>query len=569
MEPYMKLNPIGWLRERRPEPLLIVALLISVFAYSNIFKGQFVWDDVDFIVNWQEIRNLPENLPGLLKGDLPEIHKGAYRPLRSIYYALAYSWFGLNPTGYHVLGLLAHLAGVIFVYLIGWEITRNKKAAGVAAAIFAVHPALVESVSWITPSFDNIGVVLGLGSVYGFFRFRRSKDVKWKWMYIALALLAFFSNEITLTLPVLLTLSDWLMNTINPDKKKTVKATFRFKGWRQSLINQVLAIKEVWLLDIVFWAIKFGVFNANQVHRYMFGSLEKTLWLMVKVMVMYLKMAVWPDPLTVNHLIRPGVSAFYYHDYNYANLPKAPGFADIDMLAALLILVVTGVVCFKFRKKQPLWWWVFGWLVICLMPVMQIFPRSTIFAERYLYIPLVGLSIVAGSLLAKLVKKYKAAGWAAVAIIVVVFAARTYIRNFDWKSNSALWRSTIAVGPESSTAYNNLADALFKEGNINQALSMSKKAVELNPNDVTNLNNLAAIYFNLKQYDQAAVFYDQLTKLVPNDPQGFMDLADTYLVAGKYPEAAVNYRKVLNRLPDNEYAKKQLLMIDEEKMKGK
>jgi tetratricopeptide (TPR) repeat protein len=135
---------------------------------------------------------------------------------------------------------------------------------------------------------------------------------------------------------------------------------------------------------------------------------------------------------------------------------------------------------------------------------------------------------------------------------------RTHNRNFAWQSNFTLWTATIKTGPESATAYNNLAEAAYSLGKINEALSAAQKAVSLNPNDITNLYNLANLNSVQKNFSEAIRYYQSITILDPDNPQSYSDLANAYMNMGNYKLAAQNYRKALNRLPGNIYLEQQL-----------
>ena len=156
----------GRLFWRQPGVFLAVVLFLTVLCYSNIFKNEFVCDDLAFIVNWpliQDARNWPQFFG---PENQPESERGVYSPLKTLVHSLSYQAFELNTFGYHVLSLLIHLAGTTLVFLIAAQLTQSVLAAFLASVIFGVHPVHVEAITFITASVDTLGVVLMFASFY-------------------------------------------------------------------------------------------------------------------------------------------------------------------------------------------------------------------------------------------------------------------------------------------------------------------------------------------------------------------------------------------------------------------
>ena len=103
---------------------IIIIVVLTVLAYSNIFKNQFVWDDQFFIQEWKEIRDW-KNFPLMLKGAQPPRYKGAFRPGLSVNHLVFYQIFGTNPIGWHLQSLIVHLICTILVYLIASLVISN------------------------------------------------------------------------------------------------------------------------------------------------------------------------------------------------------------------------------------------------------------------------------------------------------------------------------------------------------------------------------------------------------------------------------------------------------------
>ncbi len=194
---------------RRGVHILGLALAVAL-AYGNILSNTFVWDDRDYLVNWQSVKSL-DHIGELLGGDNP--HAGSYRPLTSIYYALSVTAYGDNVFGYHCNKIALHILASILCYLIFLHLSKSTFLSLGGALFFALHPIHAEVVTSMTSAYDLSAVFL-LGSVLLFFYFDGRQTLpraRWEarfWLTylgsLALALLAYFSYELTLALPFLL-----------------------------------------------------------------------------------------------------------------------------------------------------------------------------------------------------------------------------------------------------------------------------------------------------------------------------------------------------------------------------
>src|SRR5438876_4576924 len=148
--------------------LLIAFILTLTFLVNlNLFSVPFIYDDYDFLFNWQNIHNL-ENIPSLLLGDTPPGHEGVYRPLRSIFYMLSLQVFGHNLFFYHIQELIVYSLCVMFVYLITQKMLKNKLLPFLTALFFAILSIHIDNIANLTASFDTIGVVFFFLSFYLF-----------------------------------------------------------------------------------------------------------------------------------------------------------------------------------------------------------------------------------------------------------------------------------------------------------------------------------------------------------------------------------------------------------------
>jgi len=143
----------------KPKILVFILLLWTSLVYVNSFNNTFVIDDQIFIVDWPLIKNL-NNLPEFFgSNNQPEGEEGVYSPLKTCFHALNYHLWGLNPIGHHLVALLIHIIGTLFVYRLSILLTNNSITAFLCGLFFGLHPIHVEAVTFLTASIDTLGVV--------------------------------------------------------------------------------------------------------------------------------------------------------------------------------------------------------------------------------------------------------------------------------------------------------------------------------------------------------------------------------------------------------------------------
>jgi hypothetical protein len=169
--------------------------VVAFLAYSNTLGNSLLWDDVEFITQWELPHDL-SNLPLLLQGAVPPSHEGVFRPLRGLFYAVSYQLWGLNPAGYRIQAVMVHVACSILIYLVSVELLKNREAAVLCSLLFAAHPVHTEAVTFTASSFDLIGTIFMLSSMLLYLRAERLSAAS-----AALALAAFLTDELTPSCP--------------------------------------------------------------------------------------------------------------------------------------------------------------------------------------------------------------------------------------------------------------------------------------------------------------------------------------------------------------------------------
>jgi len=530
---------------------LSVVLLVGIctLVFSSALNNGFVWDDFDFIVNWQALRAFPSNTYDLLSGSLPSTHAHAYRPLRSIYYGTAFRFFHLEPQLYHLLSIVVHTAVVVTIFLSIKKITKSNNSALLGSLLFGLHPSNSEAVYWITASFDSIGSLFFFLSLYFFISFRQKVAKSHPQMvrqtfYVVSVLcagIAFYSYELTLTLPAILALYDYLH----------YKKLFRWKTFFPYL-----------LLNSGYWFMRFVELKITNDKPPVFESTIDNLLLVPLLIFHYVKQTFFPLVVTVNHQLKTDLTSFFYADYNFKAPPLPPTIFNLQVLSGIVLLMLVVVGFIKWRQKFPPL--IFAGLAffVTLVPVLQLFPRSIIFSERYLYLGIGIATIFITKVVNEKVPRRRQTLLAVVtSCLLVGFAYKTHLRGYDWKNGISLWTASAQTTPKSMTMYRNLSDAYNKDKQFEKTIETAKKGIEINPNNYTVYSNLASGYLGLQELDLALGAFEKVLELNPNDVYAYVKVGDIYYVKNNPSEAIKYYRMALN-YPSNYTQYLQLRLVE-------
>jgi len=430
--------------------------------------------------------------------------------LRSIFYTISYGLFGLDPIGYHVQSIIVNLVCVLLVYLIIFQITQKHWIAGPSALFFSVQPLHVEAITHMTPSFDTIGIAFMLLSFYAYLR-----DGKmWKYLSWASAAIAFFTDELTIVLPLMMILHDMLFA-----RKKYPK-----------IVKQII---PYFIFAFTYLFIRFVLLATPSRAGYLEGSFYLTMLAMVKVFFRYIQLLFVPFGLNHNHTISEGIFAFQKE-----SLPKAilsQSIFDLNIIIPLLIMGVLFILAFCARKKHPLITFGAGIFLVGLAPVSQIIPLAQLMSERYVFVSSIGTCAILGYCIFLLMKKrkYQPFGIALLLVVTLFFGAMTYQRNAVWKDPVALWSDTVEKSPGSQEAYNNLGVSYMEKKDLADAFLYYNKALELNPDSPKTLNNVGIAYALSGNFTEAIKYYIKAITLAPNYTRGYYNLAVAYKQIGR------------------------------------
>lgn len=526
-------------------PLLIIIFLTSL-AFFSIFQNDFVSDDYDFILNWEKNKSWI-HLPDLLKGELPQTHDHSYRPVRSLLYILSYQTWGWEVLGYHLLSLFIHLSSTVLVYYIGLSLSGRRLVATLSALLFGIHPVHTESITWITSSFDMIGIVFFLASFYLYLRVWEREEKKWIFLIpsIFLAFLAIFTYEMTFTLPLLILFYDLYFKRIN------------FKSFVSNLKIYFLYFSPI----ILYLFVRFYLLGIWGKLRYVGDNTLIHILVMTKAFAKYLSILVLP-------LNQNFISTL---DNEIVVLP-VPKFPPIEVIynpwlllrdALIVTLIVIGALIGY--KKKPFVFFCLVWFFLSLLPIIGIAPPGIIFAEKYLYLASFPILLLLAKLLVSFLESnsllVNKLGLVLVVFITVSLSFLTYSRNLIWRDSLSLWEDTVQKSPKSSYARNNLGRAYEDLGNKDKAIEEYKQSTNLDPKGLAPRSNLAGIYLSLGEYELASDTLKEALSLAPKNPYLHYNFGIVFEKAQKFDLAREQYQKVLEIIPSFSSARTRLQIL--------
>jgi hypothetical protein len=524
--------------------VLIGLAALVLLSFSGVFQNGFVhYDDHVYVTDNPHVRG------GLswegVRWALTATEAGFWHPLTWLSLMADAQAFRLNPAGYHGTSLLLHLltTGLLFFVLSG--LTGSVWRSAFAAALFGVHPLQVEAVAWVAARKDVLSAffwVLSLG-VYGWYALRPG-------LLRYVSLLAVFalglaSKPMVATLPLVLLLLDvWpLRRPVRGDGTRLLGGVTRF---RPAAVGRLL-LEKVPLAVMAALAVAVTVLAEGKAGA--LKSLESfTVFQRVANAVVsyvrYLGKVLWPADLSIH----------YGH----------PGDWPVWAVAgsALLLAVISVAVLSRFRKAPYLG---VGWLwfLVTLLPVIglvQIGIHSM--ADRYAYLPSIGLFLMASWGLADLSRGWlpsRPAAAAAVAFAVLaVLAVVTWNQVSHWRSAVTVFRHAARVEPANALVLNNLGGFLFEEGNYREAEKVLREVVRLFPSAGGFRSNLANTLYEQGSWGEAAAEYREALRLGYRKADTYADLGMALLKLGQREEGLRMLGKALELDPGNARAREHL-----------
>jgi tetratricopeptide (TPR) repeat protein len=522
-------------RQRLRPHLVLAAVLaaVTIAVYLPVFDFRFVnYDDDVYVTENSRIGQ------GLTRDNVAwsatAFVAGNWHPLTLVSHMIDVSLFGLDPAGHHGMNLVFHVANVVLLFWLLAGTTLKTWPSALVAALFAVHPLNVQTVAWISERKSVLSTTFWLLALLAHVAYRRRPGVAAYLSVVACAALALASKPMAVTLPLTLVLIDYWPLAVRPTHRGWVS----LRDARELLpivvlagVSAVLTLKAQHAIAAIqsvtafSWPVRLG----NAVVSY--------AW--------YLKATFWPS----------GLAVFYPH-------PMASlGFAQIAA-SALLFVALCSTVVVKGRAFPALatgWWW----YVATLLPVAGLIQvGSQAYADRYAYVPLIGIFIAIAWLAVRATEAISAP-WRRVIVVaslawIAALSLTTRAQLPHWRDSVSLFQRAIDVVPNNALAQNNLGMAFVEEGNVAEALAHFQEAVALAPMDTDARSNLGNALRVLGRPAEAVIAYDAALSQLPGDASIHYNLATALIDVGRRDDAVAHLNDAVKL--DPEHAKARFLL---------
>jgi len=484
--------------------MILFILILTFIAFYPTLKYSFIdtWDDSDYVSDNRNIQSL-SNFKEIVTTPV----QGNYHPLTMLTLALNYALSGKNATSYHLANLLLHLLNVVLVFFFVLRLTRKKYwIAFITALLFGIHPLHVESVAWVAERKDVLYSFFFLCGLISYLKFlEKNKYIKLLPVF-AFFILSLLSKPAAVVFPVVLLAVDCFYGRLGNIRTFYEKIPFL-------LLSIGMGLLTIHAQSVQGAVAEAGSFPGH--FRFFFGFYG---------IMMYVVKAIVPINLCT----------FYpYPPINKA-LPMEY-YLSILFGAALIVTLVL-----SFRKYRLIAFSILFYIINLLL-VLQFMPvGSAVIADRYSYLPLIGVFIIPGYFYQKWSDLHKGKPPTAGIILILIFSftltALSYKQSTTWKDSAALWDNAIAVKP-SSRAYTNRALAYKKAGNREKAIELYTKAIKINKNEADALLNRGNVYFDMGKDDLALADYRKSLTLKKNNAKLYTNMGSLFGRQGKYDSA--------------------------------
>ena len=508
--------------------ICLVLALSTVLVYWDIFSHQFVTIDDPVYVSQN---------PYVQSGLSPQSVQWAFtttraefwHPLTWLSYMLDTQVFGGQPGGYLFTNLLLHVLSAILVFLIFRRMTGAVWQSAFVAALFALHPLHVESVAWIAERKDVLSAFFWMLTTYFYVYYIECPSYK---RYLAVCLfltLGLMANPMLVTLPFVLLLMDyWPLGRFKPERPLGA-----------SIPSALFLIREKIPLFILTAVFSLTTFFVQKTGGGISSSEQYPFWdkfynALISYGAYMVKM-IWTQNLAV----------FYPFPDNFP-VWKVGG-------AAFLLICIT-LLALKSARRYP--FFIVGWLwyLGTLFPVIGLIKIGDFsMADRYMYIPLIGLAIIVAwgvpLLLARiLLKRIVLATAATIALAGLTFT--TYWQVKLWTNSFTLYEHALQVTENNFFAHYGLGHVYAGQGKYDAAIAHFSKAVHINPTKVTLYNDLGRCLAGRGNINEARIQFVKALEIKPHYPATHFYLANILVVQNQFNKAIYHFSEALRLHPD-------------------
>jgi len=505
--------------------LILVALFVIVvvinLVYMPVINNDFIaMDDSYYVTDNEMIKDLSvDNFFDFFHTKVV----GNIQPLTMLSLSIDYNFWEFNASAYHIHNVILHILNSLLVFFFVFLLSKRKLfLAFMTSMLFAIHPLHVESVAWISERKDVLYTFYYIAGLITYLLYKDKGKANYLVYTYVLFVLSLLSKPTAVSFPIVLVILDYYLEGKFTIKQFISKATF-------------------FILSLIFGLINLKSQGITSVAHHDFAIYQKIIYSSYNI-IYYLRSFFFPFNLSMFHGI-PLSIPFYYYIYTILTF-------------TLIVYILYAII----KKKHKIL--IFGLLffisTIFLTLHFVAFSR-TIVAERYTYMPYIGLAFSFiylvfyrkdGTFKNLFNKVYLT--WTISFLVIIIFSimSYSYIKN-DWKNSETIWTNSIKNNSNSIFCYDARSNYYLLEGKTKKAILDIQKSLSYNPNNSYATLSLAYYYYYINKYDSVFVTSDKKKNNSMYKGEFTKLRAMTYSKQGKNREASLCYDTLIESKPNN------------------
>jgi cytochrome c-type biogenesis protein CcmH/NrfG len=516
---------------------ICIALVVLTWAvFGQTLRYDFVnYDDPRYV--YQNTRITTGINLANVAWAFTHIHSENWHPLTTITHMFDCQLYGLKAGWHHFTNVLLHTVAVVLLFIALQRMTGALWRSAFVAAVFAVHPLHVESVAWIAERKDVLSAVFFMLTMLAYLHYTRAPSIGRYFTVVLVVALGLMSKPMLVTLPfVLLLLDYWPLARIDGQRSNNGRRVL------QLVLEKIPLLALCAVSSIVTFLAQRGAIGWTE-QLPMLARINNTL----VTYIVYIRQMFWPARLAV----------FYPHPEN-----RLPVF---EIGLAVIVLIGITAAAFVFRKKAPYlmtgWLWYLGMLVP-VIGLVQVGWQGH--ADRYSYLPQIGLYIAVTWAVTDLTRSWRfqhVTLGAAALVVVGALTWRAWLQTFYWRDSETLFTHALAVTSNNDVALNNLGIIFMERGQLDDAISKLRAAIELRPENGPAHDNLAKALLKKGQVAEAMVHYRKFLEIEPENVEARNTLGTALIQQGQVKGAIEQWQDALALQPDNGNAASNLAWV--------
>jgi tetratricopeptide (TPR) repeat protein len=514
-----------------PDGWIALGLLAgTLLAYAPSFSSQFVnYDDETYVTDNRHV------LTGLsaenFKWAFSTFHSGNWHPLTWLSLQTDASLFDTKPSAFHATNVFWHCLNTVLLFAVLRNLTGAVWRSALVAALFGWHPLHVESVAWLSERKDVLSTFFWIAAMGAYARYARERNVRSYAAVLGLFVLGLMAKPMVISLPLVFLLLDYWPLAHERDERK------RFWAYEKLPLVLLMVLSAAVTLTA----------QAQSMQSLERLPLAARIGNALVSYLRYIGKTLWPIDLM----------AFYPHPEEKLQ--------SLWIASAAVLLGVTSFLCWQTRKARPYLLVGWSWFLVTLAPVIGLVQvGQQAMADRYMYIPSIGLFMMASWGLGDLASSYS---WvrrpvmAAVSLCLVACLAATQLQADYWRDSISLWEHALRVEDRSDLAHFMLGAALNKQGRQEQEPSARMRlrrdakaefeaALRLNERYAEVHNNLGNMAHEEGRPKEAEDHFRLAIAIDPTNWKAHYNLANTYHELSRFREALQEYQSALETDPD-------------------